>query len=486
MSDAEAPDSVGLKVLFDLSPDLMCLATFDGYFKRVNPAFERTLGYTTEELTSRPFLDFVHPEDLERTRAVMKVMASGGELREFENRYICRDGSICWLQWNTRVGPAEGLVAAAARDVTDSVARKEQAVLRRVATVVAHGGARTDVLNAIAEEVAAFLNADETLIGRYEPDATLSYLAAGGRNPGSQLGNRLGLGGDNLASKILRSGQPESISYDAASGPIAAFARTLGLRRGVGAPILVEDRIWGAMLAGWVEPCEITSETADRISEITKLVAAAIANAESRSALVESRARVVAAGDDTRRRIERDLHDGAQQRLVTLALELRSHQAVIPPELAELFAGVRCGLGEILDELRELSRGIHPAVLSSGGLRPALRGLARRAPLQVTVDVRVPARPPERIEVAIYYIVAEALTNIAKHARASDVVVDVQAIDGVVRVSVSDDGVGGANPSRGSGLLGLRDRVDALGGTMSLASPSSGTTLLVELPMTPE
>src|SRR5258708_38343461 len=131
MSDAEAPDSVGLEVLFDLSPDLMCLATFDGYFKRVNPAFERTLGYTTEELTSRPFLDFVHPEDLERTRAVMKVMASGGELREFENRYICRDGSICWLQWNTRVGPAEGLVAAAARDLTDSVARKEQAVLRR-------------------------------------------------------------------------------------------------------------------------------------------------------------------------------------------------------------------------------------------------------------------------------------------------------------------------------------------------------------------
>jgi PAS domain S-box-containing protein len=135
MSDAEAPDSMGLEVLFDLSPDLMCLATVDGYFRRVNPAFERTLGYTIEELTSRPFLDFVHPEDLERTRAVMKVMASGGELDEFENRYICRDGSICWLQWNSRVRPAQALVAAAARDVTDSVARKGQAVLRRVAAV---------------------------------------------------------------------------------------------------------------------------------------------------------------------------------------------------------------------------------------------------------------------------------------------------------------------------------------------------------------
>jgi PAS domain S-box-containing protein len=211
MSDAEAPDSMGLEVLFDLSPDLMCLATVDGYFRRVNPAFERTLGYPIEELTSRPFLDFVHPEDLERTRAVMELMAGGGELHEFENRYICRDGSISWLQWNTRVRPAQGLVAAAARDVTDSVARKGQAMLRRVATVVAHGGARTDVLNAIAQEVAVFLNADETLIGRYEPDATLSYLAAGGRNPESQLDNRLRLEGDNLASRILRSGQPESI-----------------------------------------------------------------------------------------------------------------------------------------------------------------------------------------------------------------------------------------------------------------------------------
>jgi signal transduction histidine kinase len=240
------------------------------------------------------------------------------------------------------------------------------------------------------------------------------------------------------------------------------------------------------MLAGWVEPYAITSETADRISEITQLVAAAIANAESRSELVESRARVVAASDDTRRRIERDLHDGAQQRLVTLALKLGSHQPTIPAQVAKLFTDVASELGEIIDELRELSRGIHPAVLSTGGLRPALRGLARRAPVPVAVNVRLFRRPPERIEIAIYFIVAEALTNVAKHAHASEVLVDVQPIDGGVRVSVSDDGVGGADPSCGSGLLGLRDRVDALGGTISLASPASGTTLLVELPMTPE
>ena len=203
------------------------------------------------------------------------------------------------------------------------------------------------------------------------------------------------------------------------------------------------------MLAGWVEPFAITSETADRISEITTLVAAAIANAESRSELVESRARVVAASDDTRRRIERDLHDGAQQRLVTLALKLRSHQPTTPAQVAKLFAEVASELGEIIDELRELSRGIHPAVLSTSGLGSALRGLARRAPVPVTVNVGLSRRPPERIEVAVYFIVAEALTNVAKHAHASNVLVDVQAIDG--RSSLGLPMTGSAAPTRRAG-----------------------------------
>jgi PAS domain S-box-containing protein len=493
MGDAEAQevgecegDAFGLDDLFDLSLDILCLATVDGYFKRVNPAFERTLGYTTEELVSRPFLVFVHPQDVERTRTALEVLASGGELREFENRYICRDGSIRWLQWNCRPGPTEGLVAAAARDVTDSLARQEQAALRRVATVVAHGAAPTEVFKAVAAEVAALVDCDLTLIGRYEPDATFTYLAAGGPMATSELGDRLTLGGNNLASRIRRSGQPESMNYDDEdpSGPIAAYVQTLGLGCAVGTPILVDDRIWGAMLAGWTQPREISPEMVDRIAEVTELVATAIANAESRTALVESRARVVAAADDTRRRIERDLHDGAQQRLVTLALTLRSHQSTMPADVAQLFGEVASGLEETLEDLRELAHGIHPGVLTDGGLGPALHGLARRAPLPVDVDVRVAARPPERIEVAVYYIVAEALTNVAKHAQASGVVVDVAAVDGIVRVSVADDGVGGADPSRGSGLLGLRDRVDALGGTMSLSSPSSGTALVVELPMT--
>jgi len=469
--------------LFDLSPDLMCLAAVDGYFKRVNLAFERILGYTTEQFLSRPILDFVHPEDRERTRAAFGVLTDGGALRQFENRFVCRDGSVRWLQWNTRSAFTLGLVGAAARDITDSVRRRDQAALRRVATVVAHGAAPSDVFTAVAAEIADLLNADLTLIGRYETDATFSYLAAGGpMQSSSPLGERLKLGGDNLASKILVSGQPESISYEDASGPIAVFAHRLALRCAVGTPILVDGRIWGAMFAGWSQPRDISSETVDRLSQVTELVAAAIANAESRSALIESRARVVAAGDDSRRRIERDLHDGAQQRLVTLALRLRSHEAAIPAGLREVFNDVSSGLDEALNDIRELSRGIHPAVLSRSGLGPALRGLGRRAPLPTDVAVRIPARPAERIEIAIYYVVAEALTNIAKHARASQAVVEVDETDGIIRVSVSDDGVGGADLSRGSGLFGLRDRVDALGGTMSVNSPASGTTLVVELP----
>jgi PAS domain S-box-containing protein len=494
MSDPRGPDSgisaassAWMENLFDLSPDLMCLASVDGYFKRINRAFERTLGHLAQELVSRPMIDFVHPEDRERTRTALEVLAAGEELHQFENRYICRDGAIRWLQWNCRPVPGTGgLVAAAARDITDSMRRKEQAALRRVATVVAHGAAPSDVFTAVAAEIADLLDADLTLIGRYETDATFSYLAAGGRLQTSSplLGDRLMLGGDNLASKILGSGQPESMSYDNASGPIAVFARRFELRCAVGTPILVDGGIWGAMFAGWPQPRDISSETTDRLTQITELVAAAIANAESRSALIESRARVVAAGDDSRRRIERDLHDGAQQRLVTLALKLRSQESTIPADLTGLFTDVASGLEEILDDIRELSRGIHPAALSRAGLGPALKGLARRAPLPIDVAVRIPTRPVERIEVAIYYIVAEALTNVAKHAQASHAVVDVGATGGIIRVSISDDGIGGADLSRGSGLLGLRDRVDALGGTMSVNSPPSGTTLVVDLPMT--
>jgi signal transduction histidine kinase len=532
---------------------------------------------------------------------------------------------------------------------------EEQAALRRVATLVARGASPADVFEAVAAEVARLLVSDFSLVGRYEPDATLTHVASHPLELLPQLGPRTVLDGDDLASVVQKSGQPTYINYDDAPGPVAALARELGVRCAVGAPIVVDDRVWGVMAAGWALPGKASSEAAERaaeftelvatalantesrneitrlaeeqaalrrvatlvargalpvevfdavvteigqlfpeanaaalsryetddtltmigkwsrsggyvpvgeryplergtvgsliaktsrpgrvevdaeafrslpavvrdlgwvsvvgapilvegrlwglvgisstteqslpanteerLTEFTELVATAIANAESRAELTASRARIVATADATRRRIERDLHDGAQQQLVSLALELRAAQAALPSELsdqrAELTRVVE-GLTAVLDELREISSGIHPAILSEGGLGPALRTLARRSPIPVVLDVRVQGRLPESVEVAAYYVVAEMLTNAAKHAHASNVHVDVAGTDGVLHVSVRDDGVGGADSARGSGLVGLRDRVEALSGTVAVDSPrGEGTAIEVALP----
>jgi signal transduction histidine kinase len=207
----------------------------------------------------------------------------------------------------------------------------------------------------------------------------------------------------------------------------------------------------------------------------------------SRAELAASRARIVTAADQTRRRIERNLHDGVQQRLVSLALDQRQAEAMVPAELRELQAQlsrVADGLAGVMEELQEISRGIHPAILAQGGLAAALRTLARRSAVPVRLEVRAGPRLPEPVEVATYYIVSEALTNTAKHADACEVHVLVEARGGVLGLSIRDDGCGGADPSRGSGLIGLTDRVDALGGTIEVESPSgAGTTLLITLPI---
>jgi signal transduction histidine kinase len=244
------------------------------------------------------------------------------------------------------------------------------------------------------------------------------------------------------------------------------------------------------MIAGsTLEP--LPADTEARLTGFTELVATAIANTESQAQLTASRARIVAAADQTRQRIERDMHDGAQQRLVSLALRLQAAQAAVPPELGELGAELELAVEETtdaLEELRELARGIHPAVLAEGGLPLALKTLARRCTVPVELDIRVGRRPPEPIEIATYYLVAEALTNTAKHADASTVHVQIDTTDGdgALRVSVRDNGRGGADPAGGSGLVGLKDRVEALGGRLSLhTAPGAGTTVRAELPLGP-
>jgi signal transduction histidine kinase len=275
--------------------------------------------------------------------------------------------------------------------------------------------------------------------------------------------------------------------FSEARGAIADAVRELGVRWAVGVPIIVDGALWGVMTTGSREAEPVTGGLEDRLAKFTELLATAIANAESRAELDSSRARIVATADATRRRIERDLHDGAQQRLVSLALEVRAVQASVPPDLGELRAElsrVAAGHADVLDELREIAQGIHPAVLADGGLGPALKTLARRSPVPVELDARVEGRLPEPVEVAAFYVVSEALANVAKYACASVVQVAVATRDGVLRVSVRDDGLGGADPAIGSGLLGLKDRAEAIGGTISLDSPpGAGTSLFVELPL---
>lgn len=473
--------------IFNLSSDLISVADFKGHFTRVNPAFERALGYSSEELLSRPYVEFVHPDDRSSTLRVADQLAQGRELIEFENRYLRKDGSVRWLQWSARSVPGEAVIYAAARDFTERrQLEEEQAALRRIATAVARGGSPDDVFAATVAELHAVVAADATALIRYEADGSGAFLAVLGES-GFEVGSRIPLAGESVTTEVRRTGRPARIDdFERAAGPTAELLRAKGTRSGVGAPIVVEGRLWGVMCCSWTGGPP-PPEAEGRVAQFTDLVGTAIANAKSRAELLASRARIVTTADETRRRIERDLHDGAQQRLVTLTMKLRALGAPGAPQAEPLrteLEEIAAGLDDVLDDLRETARGLHPVMLSRGGLWPALKALGRRSSVPVELEVQARDRLPEPVEVAAYYVVAEALTNAAKHARASFVRVEAEVIDGDLRVSVQDDGVGGANPGRGSGLGGLADRVEALGGKLSLHSPSGGgTTLNVDLPL---
>jgi signal transduction histidine kinase len=373
---------------------------------------------------------------------------------------------------------------------------EEQAALRRVATLVARAAPPQEVFAAVTAEVGRVLDAGVASMSRYDPDGAAMVLGlwTGTGTPlPVQIGTRVELGGRNVTTLVFHTRRPARIDdYADASGAWAAeVARKMGVRSSVGAPISVEGRLWGVMIVSSMreEPLAVQAEA--RLAAFTELVATAVANAQAQAALTASRARIVAAADTTRRRIERDLHDGAQQRLVCLALQLRTAQAAMPPELGELRAQLDFLATEAtgtLDELRQLARGIHPPALARGGLCPALKALARRSAVPADLDIRVDGRLPEQIEIAAYYVVSEALTNAAKHAQASNVHIEVLIVegdgDGVLRVRVRDDGRGGADLSGGSGLVGLKDRVEALGGALSVqTAPGAGSCVQAELPL---
>jgi signal transduction histidine kinase len=365
---------------------------------------------------------------------------------------------------------------------------EEQAALRRVATVVAEGTPPDKVFPAVNEEVARLLDVDGTRLMRYEADGTATIVASWGEPTIVPAGTRIALDGRNIGSLVRSSGRPARIEdYEDAPGTVAAIAREGGVRSTVGAPITVEGRLWGAMSAFSKADKPLPSGIELRLADFTDLVGTAIANTQARADLTASRARVVTATDNIRRRIERDLHDGTQQWLVSLALEVRNAQASVldtQPQLRIDLADIADGLVAALHDLREISRGIHPAMLARRGLDPALEALARRSPLPVELDINLGGRLPDHVEVAAYYVVAEAFTNAAKHARPTAIWVAADVVDGRLRLTVRDDGIGGADPAHGSGLTGLTDRVEALGGTITVHSPpGEGTTLQVRLPL---
>jgi signal transduction histidine kinase len=367
---------------------------------------------------------------------------------------------------------------------------EEQAALRRVATLVARGVPPEEVFAAVAAEVGRLLPVDSASMCRYESDGSLTFVAQSVGTVAAHfpVGSRWALGGHNLGTLVFETGRPARVDgyAESSSGPIGTVIREASLRSAVGTPIIVDGRLWGLVAAGSVEEQPLPADTEARLASFTELMATAVANAESHAALAASRARIVAAADETRRQIERDLHDGTQQHLMSLMLELRAAEATEPGEVNELRDQIERtaqALTGVAGELSEISRGIHPAILSREGLGPALRALAGRSALPVELDLRATGRLPEQIEVAVYYAVSEALTNAAKHAHASVVHVELVGHDATVRLAIRDDGAGGADPARGSGLVGLRDRIEAVGGALTVTSPAGhGTTVLIEIP----
>ena len=379
--------------VFDMSLDLLCVAGYDGYFKRVNPALERLLGYPTETLLSRPTVDFVHPEDRATQTEAHATLERGDAVRRFELRQLCGYGSVRRVEWSRPVDE-EQLIYAVGRDVTETRrAAAEHAALRRVATLVAKAVSPTEIFGAVAQAVGDLFDTGSADVLRYEPNGGVTVLG----------------------SASARASRP---THGDVAVAVALASRATRMADSVGAPIVVEDRLWGVIVVSADnEPLPPDAEA--RITDFTELVATAIANAESRAELTASRSRVVAASDEARRGIERNLHDSVQQRLIALEVQAaRCHR-----DAARRIAGARDAGGRLeghhgrVQQLRDITRGIDPAALTEGGLTVALRALARRSTVSVTLDLDPVGRLPAPLEIAAYYVASEALTNAAKHAR---------------------------------------------------------------------
>ena len=361
----------------------------------------------------------------------------------------------------------------------------EQESLRRVATMVARQHSPEDVLAVVTEEVARHLHADAAMTARFDARGVATVLAdwAAPGLASFPTGEAIELGAGTVLAQVQDSGAPaRTDSYDELEGAHPEKLIEIEMRAGVGAPIVVDGHLWGAVAAGSARG-PFTADAEERLGAFAELVGQAIANVDARIKLQQSRARIVEAADAARRRLERDLHDGAQQRLVSLAISLRLLTKRLGPEAAPGIEACIQDLLTALEELRDLARGLHPAVLTERGLVPALEALATRAPVPVRVEASVPERLPAAQEVALYFVAAEALANIAKYAEARSAEIRVRCTGDWAEIEIADDGVGGARPDAGSGLRGLTDRVEALDGRLWVDSPAGGgTTLSARVP----
>ena len=357
----------------------------------------------------------------------------------------------------------------------------EQAALRRVATLVAQDAPPAEIFSAVSEEVQGLFDSGAAVV-RFEhlpPSLVFTGISSVFDIP---IGTRWEFQEGMASAEVYRTGRPARVD----ATDVAIAGRKLGVVSSVATPIVVEGHLWGAVSLASTDE-KLPPDAEERLEKFTELVATAIANAEGKSELAASRRRIVAASDETRRQIERDLHDGTQQRLVSLGLAVRAAEADLPPEREDLrdeLSGVAMGLAAAVEDLQEISRGIHPAILSKGGLGPALQALAHRSPIPVDLEITTDVRLSEPIEVAAYFVASESLANAAKYSQASRIDVSLERRHGTLVLSVRDDGLGGVDATRGSGIVGLNDRVEALGGSLRINSPQGkGTRITAELPL---
>jgi PAS domain S-box-containing protein len=509
------PGKAFARVLTETTQSLVCVLDSAGRILLFNDACERATGFSRDEVLGREVWDVVIPaEEAEAFREVLSYIWKTGHSSPQVGHWQTKDGGRRLIAWSNKPVAGEdgepAYLVTSGTDLTERTRRdeereralegdpeaklaeigqlaQEQRSLRRVATLVAAEASAERVFTAVSEECARVLQVNASAVLRYERDNTATVVGRHNRDgiDSFPLGSRLPADSTTTVGRVLATGVPARVDdWGAVTGAFAETMLQIGYRSTVAAPIVVAGVLWGAVSIGSEDPLPEESEA--RLGAFCELVSLAVASAQARADLRASRARVVKAGDEQRRKLERNLHDGAQQRLVSAALMLRVAQARLssnPATVDELLASALQELDGGLEELRELARGLHPGTLTEHGLRRALEVLTDRLPLHVELDVPE-ERLPEHLEATAYYIVSEALTNVVKHAHASGATVRVGRDRDVVRLEVADDGRGGADPETGTGILGLRDRAEAAGGTLSFVSPPGrGTSVTVALPL---